>query len=96
MVRRLGLGKNNHLTFARLALNPRYAGSYSIFNTQDDITFPWLILLVNGFSSDNADWSSLEFLMACQSLWVILICLPEKGTKGTEELAVKRKQRGLR
>ena len=25
MVRRLGLGKNNHLTYASLALNPRYA-----------------------------------------------------------------------
>ena len=24
MVRRLGLGKNNHLTYASLALNPRY------------------------------------------------------------------------
>ena len=27
MVRRLGLGKNNHLTYASLALNPRYAPS---------------------------------------------------------------------
>ena len=27
MVRRLGLGKNNHLTYASLALNPRYAVS---------------------------------------------------------------------
>ena len=27
MVRRLGLGKNNHLTYASLALNPRYRGS---------------------------------------------------------------------
>ena len=25
MVRRLGLGKTNHLTYASLALNPRYA-----------------------------------------------------------------------
>ena len=25
MVRRLGLGKNNHLTYASLALNPRYS-----------------------------------------------------------------------
>ena len=29
MVRRLGLGKNNHLTYASLALNPRYVvGTY--------------------------------------------------------------------
>ena len=27
MVRRLGLGKTNHLTYASLALNPRYANS---------------------------------------------------------------------
>ena len=27
MVRRLGLGKNNHLTYASLALNPRYGDS---------------------------------------------------------------------
>ena len=31
MVRRLGLGKNNHLSYASLALNPRYATSSSWF-----------------------------------------------------------------
>ena len=35
MVRRLGLGKNNHLTYASLALNPRFG----IFNVgPEDLT----------------------------------------------------------
>ena len=45
MVRRLGLGKNNHLTYASLALNPRYddvsqtriiSGTFSILGVTDD------------------------------------------------------------
>ena len=37
MVRRLGLGKNNHLTYASLALNPRGVTFYDCINT---IYFP--------------------------------------------------------
>ena len=40
MVRRLGLGKNNHLTYASLALNPRYEvqsnlNGWNIFGTME-------------------------------------------------------------
>ena len=37
MVRRLGLGKNNHLTYASLALNPRY-----IFDSYFMLLLVWL------------------------------------------------------
>ena len=51
MVRRLGLGKNNHLTYASLALNPRYCSSMVLLlqvncsNASGAIAMLWLLLL---------------------------------------------------
>ena len=40
MVRRLGLGKNNHLTYDSLALNPRYADRQPKANSVDPDQMP--------------------------------------------------------
>ena len=39
MVRRLGLGKNNHLTYASLALNPRFVAVKFLLHENDTINF---------------------------------------------------------
>ena len=48
MVRRLNLGKNNHLIYVSLALNPRYVG-----NAKSQISLHILQFL----HADNKDWS---------------------------------------
>ena len=77
MVRRLGLRKNNHLTYTSLALNPRNA-IYETTNAQ------------KGKNCNN--WLSWG-LTTRQPLWVILCRLPEKGRKETEEIAEEMKER---
>ena len=37
MVRRLGLGKNNHLTYASLALNPRFVDADANTNADGSV-----------------------------------------------------------
>ena len=37
MVRRLGLGKNNHLTYGSLALNPRYEDYLGTYNDNEKV-----------------------------------------------------------
>ena len=50
MVRRLGLGKNNHLTYASLALSPRYA-----FMEDDDGLAFSLSTLFKSYRDDDKD-----------------------------------------
>ena len=54
MMRRLGLGKNNHLTYASLALNPRYV--YFTTKTCGKTRMAALALLVNHYTSEFLTW----------------------------------------
>ena len=50
MVKRLGLGKNNHLTYASLALNPRYVKHTEILVNYFFVVVVDVVLLVCFFS----------------------------------------------
>ena len=53
MVRRLGLGKNNHLTYASLALNPRNANHSGPDTFSDQVSgHHWSMPLTSFYTTD--------------------------------------------
>ena len=56
MVRRLGLGKNNHLTYASLALNPRCGFIIVLMTLSSNLGF------VNGFTFNFGHVDDLSYI----------------------------------
>ena len=64
---------------------------YLLMNGQD-----WILVYQDLFVYLLLVFVCLSFclmIMICQSLWVILCCLLEKGREGTEELRDERKEK---